>query len=87
MTGNHTSWDDKGPRCRQKCGERQDLWHLDVTFRSLCSHYSKINLAVRKYSAFKNAMKLLHSKANYKQNEDNPQNRSKFLQMKQPKRD
>ena len=86
MTGNHTSWDDKGPRCKQKCGERQDLWHLDVTFCSLCSHYSKINLADKKNLACKDAMKLLHSKADYKQNEDNSQHESKYLQMKQPRR-
>lgn len=57
LTGNHTLWDDKCPGDTQrKVGKGENLQRPIVTCYPLCSHYSDINLADKKFPSCTDAM-------------------------------
>ena len=58
-TGSHTPFCDRGPKGRQsKVGNSRNLLCANVNLCSFCLHYSKTNLANKKYASSSNAMTL-----------------------------
>ena len=67
QTGNHTFWDESVLGDRQRKEEKgSNLWHLNVTFCSLCSYHSKISHAGKfpSYSCAMNCQSRLHKDKN-----------------------